>query len=86
MNLYKKSKNTIYNRIDQVLIQSRAERKYLRQKKENDILRNIYSSLVLVSKIDWSRRDRIRDLMLCNEDAPGVPESDLIEQNRNQSV
>ena len=56
---------------------NRAERKYNRQKKENDILRNIYSSLVLVSKIDWARKDRIRELMLLNEEAPGVPEQEL---------
>ena len=58
---------------------NRAERKYNRQKKENDILRNIYSSLVLVSKIDWSRKERIRELMLSNEEAAGVPEKDLQE-------
>ena len=56
---------------------NRAEKKYIRQKKENDILRNVYSSLVLASKLDWSRRERIRELMLCNEDTPGVPESEL---------
>lgn len=62
-----------------ILLINRAERKYNRQKKENDILRNIYSSLVLVSKIDWSRKERIRELMLSNEEAPGVPEKDLQE-------
>lgn len=55
----------------------RAKKENRSQKKRNDILRNIYSSLVLVSKLDWSKKERIRELMLCNEDAPGVPEKDL---------
>ena len=54
-----------------------AERKYKKQKKENAILRNIYSSIVLATRIDWSRKDRVRELMLCNEDEPGVPENEL---------
>ena len=54
-----------------------AERKYKKQKKENSILRNIYSSIVLATKIDWARKERVRELMLCNEDEPGVPENEL---------
>ena len=54
-----------------------AERKYRKQKKENSILRNIYSSIVLATKIDWARKERVRELMLCNEDEPGVPEGEL---------
>lgn len=55
-----------------------AERKYKKQKKENSILRNIYSSIVLATKIDWARKERVRELMLCTEDEPGVPEGELL--------
>ena len=51
--------------------------KYEVQRRQNEILRNIYSSLVLASRIDWARKDRIREMMLCVEDAPGVPEKEL---------
>ncbi|KAK8793763.1 hypothetical protein JH06_3644 [Blastocystis sp. subtype 4] len=53
------------------------KRKYERQRIENALLRNIYSSLVLGSKLDWARNPRIRELMLCCEEEPGVPEKDI---------
>lgn len=53
------------------------QRKYERQRTENALLRNIYSSLVLGSKLDWARKSRVRELMLYNEEEPGVPENEL---------
>lgn len=58
-------------------MECRAISKYEVQRRQNEILRNIYSSLVLASKIDWARKDRIREMMLCVEDSPGVPEKEL---------
>ena len=55
----------------------RMQRKYDRQRTENALLRNIYSSLVLGSKLDWARKSRVRELMLYNEEEPGVPENEL---------
>ena len=51
--------------------------KYEVQRRQNEILRNIYSSLVLASRIDWARKDRVREMMLCVEEMPGVPEKEL---------
>lgn len=53
------------------------QRKYERQRTENALLRNLYSSLVLGSKLDWARKSRVRELMLYNEEEPGVPENEL---------
>ena len=55
----------------------RMQRKYERQRTENALLRNVYSSLVLGSKLDWARKSRVRELMLYNEEEPGVPEDEL---------
>ena len=58
-------------------MECRAISKYDVQSRQNEILRNIYSCLVMSSKIDWARKDRIREMMLCVEDSPGVPEKEL---------
>ncbi|KAK8810034.1 hypothetical protein WA538_003586, partial [Blastocystis sp. DL] len=56
---------------------AKMQRKYERQRTENALLRNLYSSLVLGSKLDWARKSRVRELMLYNEEEPGVPENEL---------
>lgn len=59
-------------------ITRRVKRKHEKQRMENALLRNIFSSIVLESKINWARYDRLRDIMCCVEEEPGVPEEEIL--------
>ena len=54
------------------------KQKFERQRIENALLRNIFSLTVLESKINWSRYDRLREIMCLVEEEPGVPDEELL--------